>query len=333
MNQAINANKAFYILFAVFSLLLFLVFSLLNKAVSLTVGHALYNCKEAIKGLFFSVPHSFPSLFVLMLLLVILIGLILLNFHVIRTKVFIGRILKNKVVTPRKVKDIASQLGIVNRVDVVKRSTFSSFCYRLLTPRICLSLKLVNSLNSGELKAVLVHESYHLKNRDPLKILLSQVVVSMFFFIPILRDFHKYYSLSKELAADQLVIRNRSLRDLKSALTKTLDSLASNLNGIASFVNEVGVEQRIKALTNLHFKADIRISVLKMVISIVVITGAFGILNLPVHAMENGDGTHSYFIMSPRDVHMVSCIKESATTELPFSSQSSFSPINYSVDH
>ena len=102
--------------------------------------------------------------------------------------------LKNKVITPQKVNKIAKELGLVDKIDVVKTKSFSSFCYGFVKPRICLSLKLAKALNGRELKAVFIHETYHLKNRDPLKILLSQAATSMFFFVPTLRDIHNYYT-------------------------------------------------------------------------------------------------------------------------------------------
>ncbi len=65
-----------------------------------------------------------------------------------------------------------------------------------------ISSNLIKSLSEGELKVVLLHESYHLKHRDPLKIILSQVATTMFFFVPILKDIHSHYALSKEISAD-----------------------------------------------------------------------------------------------------------------------------------
>ncbi len=333
MNKTLGANRAFYLLFAVSMLLLILVFSLLTKVVPLTLDHVLYSCREAMSGLTISLPHSFPSVFVLMLFFIVLVGLSLLTYQVYKTKIFLRRILKTRIATPRIVNNIASELGISKQVDVVKNNTYSSFCYGLIFPRICLSLNLVNSLTDGELKAVLTHESYHLKNRDPLKILLSQVAISMFFFVPVLRDFHKYFILTKELAADQLAVRTKSTKDLKTALTKCLTSLTPTMSGIATFVSEGNLEQRVHALAVPNFKVGIELSLIKILLSLLILISAFGILNLPVHAMENGDGTHSYFIMSPTDNHMVSCIKESVTTEFPFSSEGTYSPLNYSPKH
>lgn len=314
----VSANKAFYILFAVSGLLFLLLLSLLTKIVPLTLSHALYNCKEAIAGISFSLPHSFPPVFVFMLLAIVLAGFLLLTYQVYKTKVFVSRILKNEVPIPKKARDIISELDITRQVDIVKDNTYSCFCYGLISPRICLSLKLVNSLTKGELKAVLIHENYHLKNRDPLKVLLSQVAVSMFFFVPVLKDFHKYFILSKELAADQLVIKAKLMQDLKTALAKSLGSLTPSLSGIATFANESNLEQRINALTIPNFKTGINISLLKIIISVLVFTSAFATLSLPVYAMGDKEGGHSYFIMSAGEMAGASCFSEN-TSKLNYS--------------
>lgn len=330
MSRTLGTNRAFYILLAVSLLLLFLVIRLFTKITPLASGHILYDCKEALEGLAITLPHSFPSLFILVLSGVVLIGILLLGYQYYKTRAFLNSILRGKTTTPKKIKDLISELGIKGKVIIVKDSAHSSFCYGLIFPKICLSLKLVNTLTRGELKAVLIHESYHLKNSDPLKILLSRVAVSTFFFVPILKDFYNYYSLSKELSADKLVVKSKSLTDLKSALSKALNNLIPNVNGVAAFAGADSLEQRVTALAAPHYKPGVKISFIKMAISIIVLSVAFGTLGLPIHAMENPDGTHSYYIMSQEDMQIASCLSENTTAEFPFSSEESFSPLNYS---
>lgn len=333
MSRTLGTNKAFYLLLAVSSLLLFLVFKLFNKITLLTVGHVLYDCKEAMEGLAITLPHSFPSLFILVLFFIVSIGVLLLISQYFKTRKFLNGILKDKVTTPKKIRNLILELSIDDRVIVTTGNTFSSFCYGLIFPKICLSSKLVNALTPGELKAVLIHESYHLKNRDPLKILLSKVAVSTFFFVPILRDFHNHYTLSKELSADQLVVKLRLVKNLKSALSKVLNNLSPNINGVAAFASEGVLEQRVVALTTPAFKPNVQLSIIKMAISVIVLLVIFGTLDLPIHAMENADGSHSYYVMSLEDSRMASCVTETTTSEYPFSSQQLFSPLNYSRGH
>ncbi len=333
MSRTLGTNRAFYILLAVSSLLLFLVMRLFTKITPLAVSHILYNCKEALEGLAITLPHSFPSLSILVLSFVISVGILLLTYQYYKTRVFLNNILRKKTNIPKRIRDLISGLGVEGKVVIVKDNIFFSFCYGLIFPRICLSSTLVNTLTDGELRAVLVHESYHLKNRDPLKILLSKVAVSTFFFVPILKDFHNYYTLSKELSADKLVIKSKSLKELKSALLKALNNLAPNINGVAAFAGGDTLEQRVAALTVPHYRPGVKISLFKMIISGILLLIAFGSLDLPIHAMENEDGSHSYYVMSLDDSRMTSCVKETLTTEYPFSSQQLFSPINYSESH
>jgi len=331
MSRTLGTNRAFYILLALSLLPLFLVFKMFTKITPLAVSHVLYDCKQAIEGLAIILPHSFPSLFILVLSLVVSIGILWLAYQYYKTRAFLNSFLKSEITTPKKIKHLILQLGIEGKVIIVRDNVFSSFCFGLFFPKICLSLKLVNILTRGELKAVLIHENYHLKNRDPLKILLSQVAASTFFFVPTLKDFQNYYTLSKELSADQLVVKSRLLKDLKSALSKVLNNSNPNINGIAAFADESALEQRVAALTTPHYRPGVKISFLKLAISAVYLLIAFGALDLPIHAMENGDGTHSYYVMSPEDMQKASCLLENTTAEFPFSSQEFFSPLNYSL--
>lgn len=325
MSRTLGTNRAFYILLAVSLLLLFLILGLFTKMTPLAVSHVLYDCKEAMEGLAaITLPHSFQSLLTLVLFFVIFAGILLLVYQYFKTRTFLDSILRGKIAAPGKVRDLILELGFDGQVCVTRNNTFPSFCYGLISPKICLSLNLVKTLTRGELKAVLIHESYHLKNKDPLKILLSRAAVAAFFFVPILKDFLNYYALSKELSADQLVVKSDSLKDLKTALTKSLGGLTvPNLSSIASFAGDNTLEQRVNALTIPDFKTGINISFVKLLVSALTLTLAFGILNLPLHAMENGNGTHSYYIMSQENMQMASCFTENSSEELS-------SPLNYS---
>ena len=334
MLSKLEANRAFYILFAIFAVGLFMLFSLVSKIAPLTFSHAVYYCQKAISNIFFTLPHTFPPLFIFALLSVFIIGFILLAFKLLRTYIFVGKIIKNRVLPPSAVRDLSFELGIIDRVDVVKNDCLSSFCYGLLKPRICVSLKLVKKLSKKELKAVLIHETYHLKNYDPLKILLSEIAASMFFFIPILKDIHNYYIHNKEIAADQLAIQSEQVKYLRSALIKILVSPAPAFSGVASFRSSEDLEQRINILTN-NYKRGVKISLVRAVMSFAVFVLALVTLNLPVYAIEDSHETHSYFICPYGGECMLSCAKQGVMKEmpLPFSKDQIFTPANYSPNN
>lgn len=328
-----GANKSFYTLLLISILLLLMVFGLLTKIIPLALAHTIYYCQAVLANIVFTLPHSFPSIFVLALSFVILVGVSSLVFQLSKTDLFVRKVLKNKVRTPKRLKDVVSQLGINHGLDVVGSKELSSFCYGYIKPRICLSTGLINSLNKGELKAVLLHESYHLKRSDPLKILLSQVAATMFFFVPTLRDFHRHYVLSKEIAADQLAIQDRGGQDIRSALMKVLNIPTPSFLGVASFANENSLEKRVEILTNPGGGLRIKISKIRLLLSTAVFLSALALLHLPVYAVENGHDSHTYFICPYGDECMMTCSMGDITKDLPFSSQKQFTPANYSANN
>ncbi len=329
----IGANRAFYILLTIFTVGLFILLSLFSKIAPLALNHTIYFCQKALSNILFTLPHSLPSLLVLILLLVVAIGFSLLLAKLIKTRLFIKRILRNKINTPEKVYKIACRLNIEKNLDVVYDRLFSSFCYGFIKPRICLSFNLIQSLSGKELTAVLIHESYHLKHKDPLKIILSEVAASMFFFVPTLKDFYRHYALSKEVAADQLAIQEKKGQDIRSVLLKVLNFSTPSFLGVASFANENSLEKRVEILTNPGSRLRMKFSRLKLILSTVVFLSALALLNLPVYAVENGHDSHAYFICPFGDECMMTCSMGGAAHELPFSSQKQFTPVNYSPNN
>lgn len=81
-----------------------------------------------------------------------------------------------------------------------------AFCLGFWRPHIWLTAGLADLLTDDELAAVLVHEAYHCRRRDPLRLLISRAVKSAFFFLPLVGDLAKLAELQQEIAADQTVI-------------------------------------------------------------------------------------------------------------------------------
>jgi Zn-dependent protease with chaperone function len=81
-----------------------------------------------------------------------------------------------------------------------------AFCLGFWRPRIWLTARLTDLLTDDELAAVLAHEAYHCRRRDPLRLLISRAIKSAFFFLPLVGDLAKLAELQQETAADQAVI-------------------------------------------------------------------------------------------------------------------------------
>lgn len=325
-----GGNKSFYILLIISVFVLLMIFGLLTKIAPLAVAHTIYYCQAMLSNIVFTLPHSFPSIFVLTLSLVMLVGFSLLIFQLSKTTLFIRKVLKNKTAAPKKISNLSLELDIQDSLDVVKSKDLSSFCYGYINPRICLSIGLIKSLGKDELKAVLLHESYHLKHKDPLKILLSQVAVTMFFFVPLLKDFHNHYALSKEISADRLAIKFKGLKELRSALVKVFNYSNPSLSAVTAFAGDSNLESRIRVLADQKNKIGIKISKVKLFVSFLVIMLTLVLLNLPVYAIEMEGNHHAYFICNYGDECVLACSKGETTMETPFSTQKPFTPANYS---
>lgn len=81
-----------------------------------------------------------------------------------------------------------------------------AFCSGYLRPRAYVSTGTLEILNEAELSAVLVHEHHHARRRDPLRMLLVEVLGDALFFLPVLRHLRERYRLLAELAADEAAI-------------------------------------------------------------------------------------------------------------------------------
>ncbi len=213
-------------------------------------------------------------------------GLLIFTSQIIKTQIFIKNILKKNRKSSLKLKSLAKSLNLEGKIDVAYSSKPLSFCYGFLKPRICLSTGLIRSLTKNELKAVLLHESYHLKNLDPLKIILSSTLSYILFFLPIFKDFHKHFLLSKEISADQLSVRNGNRGSLVSVLSKLLNYPSPNLNFVAGLTSET-LERRIIYIRG-DKKIEFRISKVNLFLSITSILLLFLAFNTPVSATLGG---------------------------------------------
>ncbi len=311
-----SANKAFYISFAFFLLSFLLLFSLLQKVVPLTVSHAVYYCQSLLANTSITLPHSLPSLLVILLLLVFSTGIFIFTIQIMKSRLLIVRLSKKKMPSSRKIDVISKSLGIVNKIDIVRDDRCLSFCYGFFKPRIILSSQLIKILTEEELKAVLIHENYHLKNLDPLKIILGQIATSMFWFLPVIKDFHDQFIVLKEFLADQLVVDIQgSGKSLKLALAKVVDYSITPASGIVLFTSVKGLEARILHLTDTKEKPRFKMSAMRLIMSSFIVIFIFVFLNIPIYAIETGVNTHAYLIcpMSSNCTGISSCSKEQDT--------------------
>jgi beta-lactamase regulating signal transducer with metallopeptidase domain len=141
-----------------------------------------------------------------------------------------------------------------------------------LNPKIILSTGLLNLLDKNELEAVIYHELYHKKHRDPLKIFLLSLFASIMWYIPILKWFHQKYKIIREILADHYAINRQGTSvDLGSALLKMLKTV-NRANMPFSYVSfaDTSVNYRIKYILDPQTEIPLKLPFMLTITSIYV---------------------------------------------------------------
>lgn len=160
------------------------------------------------------------------------------------TLVLIRSLLARRIAVPTRVLTAARGLGIDGRIDVVDDARPFSFCYWFLRPRICVSTALVRRLDEEELRAVLFHERYHLRHRDPLRLVIARYFAAGLYVVPVVEDLVAHFTLEKELEADEdAVTAMGDVRPLARALYALLPDADEVSLGLLVPVGSLSVTQ------------------------------------------------------------------------------------------
>jgi beta-lactamase regulating signal transducer with metallopeptidase domain len=117
----------------------------------------------------------------------------------------------------------SGSLGInPQAVRLVDHPLAIAFCSGLFNPIIVISTSLVERLSPNQLKAVLLHEHYHVLHRDPLRILLVDVLRVALFFLPAIHEWHRIFKARLEVEADRYAVQRAGRAALAGALHRLL---------------------------------------------------------------------------------------------------------------
>ena len=119
-----------------------------------------------------------------------------------------------------KLEGAAAGTSLVGRVVLIDDQRAFSFTFGLRHPRVAVSRGLVDVASPDELAAALEHERYHVRNLDPLKVLVARTAGPALFYLPVLRNLHRRYVAGRELAADRRAARACGPQPLAGALYK-----------------------------------------------------------------------------------------------------------------
>lgn len=141
-------------------------------------------------------------------------------WQMLRTRLVLNSILSQVKPTPNYLESLSMRLGLANRIKLVSGNVL--FCSGYLSPQVVVGRGVLNTLSQRELEAALLHESYHIRNLDPLKVLLATTFSRAFFFVPAIKELAKLYLHQKEILADEYAEGRVGKVFLSKALYKVL---------------------------------------------------------------------------------------------------------------
>src|SRR3989338_6688177 len=189
----------------------------------------------------------------------VLIGLFLLSFTIALAKITFSWLktswFKKKIriaKMPLFIQELSLKHDLKDKIIIFRNSRPSAFCLGIKNPRIYLSTKLLETMNKKEIEVIMLHEKYHLINRDTFLILIATFFKGLFLLFPIIADIVVSLIRQKETEADQYSLayfKNPNI--VLSAFKKLLTGLSTDIPSLAylvSFVHADTLEHRIKIL-------------------------------------------------------------------------------------
>lgn len=128
---------------------------------------------------------------------------------------------------------------------IVKNTKLTAYTIGLVKPKIVVSQELAMKLSLDQLEAVVLHELYHLHSRHLLWLMLSKLISSLFFFIPLVEYLASQLRTEFELAADAFVVEKQKTK------SHLCDSLALNIQysgGAIPHFATSPIEKRVESL-------------------------------------------------------------------------------------
>ena len=132
------------------------------------------------------------------------------------------------------------------------------------TPKIVISSHIIEKLSRKQIEAVVSHEFYHLKNKHPLLLIVSEILSSSLSLLPILNEITAKMRTVLEKEADRYVFRQQN--------TTRYLNLALEI---------VSSQNRFKIYPNFSKRNDYKLKRLNFLISMAVILAGFFLFKFP----------------------------------------------------
>lgn len=235
--------------FVVISSVIFLLGAyLLVTKTSLHPQFFITACGEVLKNVSEHVHFNPDGVVSSLVLLVASVGVSLALWQLVRFLLAHRKLhqMKNVSRVPDKLQWVINKHSLKsNSVLAVSGGRLTAYTIGLFKPKIVVSKSLVNNLTKQQLEAVVLHELYHLKSRHVLWLLVSRLISSLLFFIPLIEYLAQQLKTEFELAADAFVVEKQKTK------SHLCDSLALNIQyagGVIPHFATSPIERRVEFL-------------------------------------------------------------------------------------
>lgn len=258
------------------------LFAVLQKYILIFLHHTVTFCQEMAKTISFGLPNNLGYYVASILFIVIFSSLIKLLMIIINIWFLRKDLYKNII-------------DINNNYIVINSPKPFAFCFGIIKPKVYVSNKLEKLLTKKELKVVIAHENYHLKNHDTITLSLASVFESLLPYFPIITDVIRHYRIERELMADQFaILESGGNKNLISVLKKLLKYKPQfSFAGIPAIAEIDTLEARInKLINNQHFVKKFKLR--NLIISFISVFTLVTLAIIPVNTSEvhsRGDDT------------------------------------------
>lgn len=284
-------NRHLIIISGLFLAIIFLVLIIIKKFLLTALEHTFYYCRAIIMSTTTNVQDLLAIIIIGSFIIVFAYTFIKLAVIYLRIKSIRQRFYLQKECNPL-FESIVNKLQLNSNAYLIKDDNLFAFCYGITHPKIYISTGIFNIMNVQELEAILLHESYHLKHKDSLVILMAEIFKSFFPVLLVIQDVINNFKIEREIRADNLVISIQGTsKSLVSVLKKMLlYNPIEHYRFSASIAEQETLEIRIKALINKSIYKP-RFGSKNIIISFLSGFILIGILIMPLHKDQINNNT------------------------------------------
>ncbi len=301
-------NKNLFIFSLITSFLGISIASIIYKFTPAFFVHTINYCQFLIDSYSIKIPHELSFFISLFILLISFVFLIKVFMTFIKIKTMRNYLIKNEI-RVNKVLVLAQKTGLKNKVSVVKDTKSFAFCLGFRKPHIYLSSKTVSIMTTKQLKAILLHEKYHLERADSLILFIGSLPELLFPFLPLIPTFLNRYKIEREIEADkQAVLGLGAKGPVIEVLKIFLENSFVSPSYISSISNTGTLEVRIQSLLDKTTTYP-KIKIMDFLISILSLSFIFVSIVVPVQATEIHAKNQDAIMICPENTRCVNQCK------------------------